>query len=250
MNFLDRYELVLTDDGSPTFRDLGDRDGEGPKPETMHHRGGAYSETQLIYGNPLRLCLKAGGRRILSVGLGLGYNEILTTVECLKLGISPAEIQLLSFESEEPLRSAFLKWISGEPIEVYDMISQFFAFDSLKIRQWLQEAYQNKHWQLRHSLDESAFFQSPDGHQCIFYDAFSSKTSPQLWEEKFLNDFFKHFCAERSVVTTYACTGALKRSLKNQGFELLLKPGFGGKRLRTMGIRGWNQETRSELSSQ
>ncbi len=244
MNFLDRYELVLTDDQSPTFRDhLSDN------LETMHHRGGAFSETQLIYGNPLRLCLKAGGRRVLSVGLGLGYNEILTAVESLKREISPQDIHLLSFESEEPLRAAFLQWISGEPLAVYDIILGFFAFDPFKVKQWLLQAYENKSWKLEHSLDEMAFHQKLKGYHCIFYDAFSSKTSPQLWEEKFLNNFFQHFCADRSLVTTYACTGALRRSLKNQNFELILKTGFGGKRMRTMGIRGWDQETNSEFSS-
>lgn len=208
----------------------------------MHHRGGAYSETQLIYGDPLRISIKGGGRRFLSLGLGLGYNEILVAVECLRHGISPRQMQLLSFESEEALRSGFIQWLQGQGDEIYDLVAGFFAFDILKIKHFLLQALENHQWQLRHALDESSLSLLDSDFNCIFYDAFSSKTSPQLWTEEFLNLFFAKACSEISVVSTYACTGALKRSIKNQGFELLLKPGFNGKRLRTMGIRGWPTE--------
>jgi hypothetical protein len=242
--FLDRYELVLTEDQSPTFRDLS-----SDSKETMHHRGGAYSETQLIYGDALRACLQAGGRNILSVGLGLGYNEILVAVESLRHSLSPREIRLLSFESEEPLRTAFVNWLQGEPNEVYENIAGFFSFDIFKIKHWLLQARENRHWDLEHSLGEDVFHNIAFQADCVFYDAFSSKTSPGLWSEDFLNQFFKNFCGDRSAVSTYACTGALKRALKAQGFELLLKPGFNGKRLRTMGIRGWENELKFLFSN-
>lgn len=239
MNFLDRYELVLTADGSPTFKDLG-----SDSAETMHHRGGAYSETQLIYGDPLRIALKDGARRFLSVGLGLGYNEILVAVECLRNSVSPREAHLVSFESEDILRSSFKNWLSGEENEVYQNIASFFNFDTLKIKHWLNQSLESNNWQVKHALNNDVFLDLKEPSDCIFYDAFSSKTSPELWAEDFLNAFFEKICSANSVVTTYACTGALKRSLKKQNFELLLKPGFNGKRTRTMGIRGWSPEAR------
>ena len=240
MNYLDRYELVLTEDGSPTFRDLGSE-----TQETMHHRGGAYSETQLIYGNPLRACLQAGLSSAVSVGLGLGYNEILVATEALKNQIPVAEFRLLSFESEKPLRDSFVGWVGGQKNSVYDQIAGLFEYDISKIQNWLHEALEQKTWILEESLNAERLSQPSEQYACLFYDAFSSKTSPDLWSEEFLNLFFAKFCAPTSVVSTYACTGALKRSLKEQNFELLLKPGFNGKRLRTTGIRGFEDSIKS-----
>lgn len=47
-----RFALVLTADGSPTIRDL-----TSPQQECMHHRGGAYQETQYVYGEAIRAVL-------------------------------------------------------------------------------------------------------------------------------------------------------------------------------------------------
>jgi tRNA U34 5-methylaminomethyl-2-thiouridine-forming methyltransferase MnmC len=90
-------------------------------------------------------------------------------------------------------------------------------------------------WKLEGALMPG--FEIAQKYECIFYDAFSSKTSPHLWQESFLLDFFAKACAANCIVSTYACTGALKRALKASGFEVILLEGFLGKRNRTMGVR-------------
>ncbi len=232
------FEKVLTEDQSPTLRWLASENQE-----TMHHRGGAYSETQEIYGNPLRLVMAQGGRSAISVGLGLGYNEILTAVEALGAGLAPGEFQLLSFESEDILKEQFLAWISGEVCDsVYDEVWSFFepqaaGISKSQVQNWLKESLKHKTWDLQQALTPD--FQIKQKYQCVFYDAFSSKTSPHLWAEDFLTKFWNEATAVDCVVTTYACTGALKRSLKATGFELILVGGFQSKRRRTMGRRGY-----------
>lgn len=225
------YELVLTEDQSPTLRWLG-----AETQETMHHRGGAYSETQLIYGEPLRECLEGGGRRVLSVGLGLGYNEILTALEALKRQIPAKSFHLLSFESEDFLKNHFLSWVrSSQTDMVYDEILHYFTDSSDSVKDWLHEAYQLGAWRIEGALTPD--FQMKDRWECLFYDAFSSKTSPYLWQEDFLTEFFARACAAKCWVSTYACTGALKRALKKNDFEVRIRDGFQSKRNSTLGFR-------------
>jgi tRNA U34 5-methylaminomethyl-2-thiouridine-forming methyltransferase MnmC len=226
------YELVLTEDQSPTLRWLGSENLE-----TMHHRGGAYSETQLIYGEPLRESLKAGGRSALSVGLGLGYNEVLVATEALKFQIPPQDFKLLSFESDPFLSAHFLLWVNSTDTNlIYDQIFQFFKDANLKeVKHWLQAARDQGSWILEGALTPETEFSNT--YECIFYDAFSSKTSPYLWQEDFLKEFLRRVSAPETRVSTYACTGAFKRALKANQFQVLLKEGFHSKRDRTMGLK-------------
>ncbi|MNL45541.1 bifunctional tRNA (mnm(5)s(2)U34)-methyltransferase/FAD-dependent cmnm(5)s(2)U34 oxidoreductase [compost metagenome] len=71
----------------------------------------------------------------------------------------------------------------------------------------------------------------------ILYDAFSSKTTPHLWEEEFLKSFFQCAAAD-AMVSTYACKATLKRALKDSGFEVIVREGFLGKRNSTLALRG------------
>jgi hypothetical protein len=231
------FEKVLTEDQSPTLRWLA-----SDNQETMHHRGGAYSETQEIYGGPLREMMAAGGRSAISVGLGLGYNEILVAVEALRHHINPPDFFLLSYESEDILKTEFLAWLSDRAqSEIYNEVWSFFSCEmqspsKSEVQNWLLQSLKHKSWILEKALQPD--FQVTRKYECIFYDAFSSKTSPHLWQEDFLEKFWQEAGAEDCLVTTYACTGALKRSLKSADFELILPPGFQSKRNRTMGRRG------------
>jgi tRNA U34 5-methylaminomethyl-2-thiouridine-forming methyltransferase MnmC len=233
------YELVATEDQSPSLRCL-----LNPASELMHHRGGAYSETQLIYGEPFRAVIQDGGRSALSVGLGLGYNEILVATEAIQNQIAPSGFRLLSFESEAVLKEQFLKWCqASESAQVYDQIFEFFQAHSKakknEVQAWLREAFQIGGWQIEGALTSEFLGKYPSSqrYDCVFYDAFSSKTSPYLWEQEFLSDFFQKVTSDRCQVSTYACTGALKRALKISGFEVVLRNGFQSKRNSTLGIK-------------
>ncbi len=265
------YEVLLTGDQSPTLRPLSrggiltDAEGEKFPPETMHHRGGAFSETQLIYGEALREAVgdfystrrllseasENGRFSVLSVGLGLGYNEILLAFECLKRSIQPHDVYMESFEKDRNLVAAFVDFFEKnlDPSGVYRNICEFFldahsaqrgieVFPDLSIidiQSWLLECFRSAQLKLRESLQPEVKFENR--FSLIFYDAFSSKTNPELWEEVFLTDLWKSISASRCIVSTYACTGALKRSLKNNNFELQIKEGFLSKRDRTYAVK-------------
>ncbi len=257
------FEILWTGDGSPTLRSL-------LSPESMHHSGGAFEETQLIYGEPLRQVfaeresLTQNKVSVLSVGLGLGYNEILTAIEALestsknasKNNCMPDQVFLCSFESQQFLTDSFMKWVfrRSDPTSVlYDKIAQFFINDLRNrtyslieicdIQDWLQKSFDNQSWQLFGAIEPNWPTGIPEKNleqlkfNCIFYDAFSAKSSPHLWQEDFLFHFFSQTAQEKCHVSTYACTGALKRALRKAGFTLDLQEGFRSKRNRTHAIR-------------
>jgi hypothetical protein len=235
------YEVVLTGDGSPTLRTL-----KSPSQETMHHRGGAYSETQLIYGEALREVLDQGGRKILSVGLGLAYNEILIASECLIRDIQPDEVLIETLEIDPELQRGFLNFIEGKELgsKVYHKICEFFLTSSnqglstAKIQNWLKQSLVSE--KLRIGPPLGASIQFKDKFQLIFYDAFSSKTDPELWSEDFLTQLWQKIADPDCVVSTYACTGAFKRSLRCNDFKVEVLQGFQSKRDRTLARRGFN----------
>jgi hypothetical protein len=226
-----KFEVVWTEDGSPSLKSASGY-------EVMHHRGGAFSETQLIYGNVVREVMDKGGESFLSVGLGLGYNEFVVADEALlrnKQGVF-----LRSFETEPELKANLLEFVlaGGVPQnpaqEIYRIILERFKMGS-EVPAYLAHAYKAGMWILDGALDGKTQFPKPA--QGILFDAFSSRTSPELWTEDFLLHFFAAATDEYCLVSTYACTGALKRALKQREFEIVLREGFHGKRNSTLGRR-------------
>ncbi|MCS7293666.1 MAG: MnmC family methyltransferase [Gloeomargarita sp. SKYBB_i_bin120] len=230
----ERFAVVMTADGSPTIQDL-----THPQREWMHHRGGAYQETQYIYGEAIRAVLaRCTHPRFLVVGLGLGYIEILIACEWLK--ISRADTcRILSFEADEHWRTNFQQWCQGQPTEldaIYQLRDQKFQQDyPQQMRHapaWLQQFLE-----LHGQLDRLPQWQGQI--HGILYDAYSAKTSPDLWQETFLAALIQHYAASPCLFVTYASTGSLKRALTACGFTLHQRAGFAGKKASTWATRGW-----------
>ncbi|MBY0451839.1 MAG: hypothetical protein K2P92_02310, partial [Bdellovibrionaceae bacterium] len=72
----------------------------------------------------------------------------------------------------------------------------------------------------------------------ICFDAFSQQTSQELWSPDFLTRFLAESAHEDCVLTTYACTGHLKKALRDNGFEVIQRPAFRGYRDSTLALRG------------
>lgn len=222
MEKLCSFEILSTGDGSPSLR------GET---EPMHHLGGAYSETQYIYGDALRRLLQWPEMQewgVLVVGLGLGYIELLAMAEALK---NNKTLKLLSYEIKPELVEAFLTWLRGERDEpVYERLYAFFQKDypGVDLKAALVKAYQERRWEIRGALETASL---PDGcYQALLFDAFSGKTTPELWSPEFLEQFLQKVVQGPAIFATYACTGTLRRTLQAAGFAVEKRPGFQGKR--------------------
>lgn len=198
----------------------------------MHAWEGAFTETQYIYQPTVEKAFHAAQNPVfLSLGLGLGYNEILIAFESLKHGRTPALIA--SYESVDSLREEFAGWLKDEPVslgEIYDQIAGLYA------EKYEASAQQAKEL-LRGLLKEGKLLlDGPvENYKCapshaILFDPFSSNTSPELWTPEFLEKFFTQASATPCYVSTYASKGELKRALRAAGFTLKLHKGFGKKR--------------------
>ena len=86
------------------------------------------------------------------------------------------------------------------------------------------------------SFDEKALNDLVKTKKIILFDAYSNKTSVELWSEDFLNLLMSK-CEKGSYFTTYAATGVLNRCLKRSGFKNLKRDGFLYKRQSTLAVK-------------
>jgi hypothetical protein len=221
------YSIKYTEDASPTLQT-----SQGNL-ESMHHSAGAFSETQMIYGKMIESCLLAGGRRFLIAGLGCGYIEWTLVSKILQMQLPRSEFEILSLENDPFLIDLQQQFIS-EPkaVPLLQEASCFFVnFED--VRHALAQFKEQNRWQIKSDwqLCEGNF-------QGICYDFYSSKHTPQLWSQDFLKEFLSKFSDPKNCwFATYACTGNLKRALKELGFQIQKTKGFSKKRDSTFANR-------------
>lgn len=219
------YKHFVTADGSPTL-------SMGPTWERMHAEEGAFTERQIIYKPVIENAFDTVPEPVfLSLGLGLGYNELLIAFESLHRGQMPARI--VSYESIDFLKKSFTDWLkdfSSELSPVYDQIaalySEKYARPAAEAKAFLLKMLIGKKLEFSGPVEETV---PPESHSILF-DAFSPKTCPQLWEPEFLEGFFKNAAARPCFTATHACNSALKQALKKNGFIIEIHQGFGRKR--------------------
>ena len=241
------FEIEMTADGSPTLRLLESVDPQKDHGESMHHSAGACGETLLIYGTPARrLFQQIEKPSFMVVGLGLGYIEMAIAKEALLLGKGPDSVsRITSFESLPELREWFYQWLWGdegklsyEVVSIYETVLKFVIGDAAisadEIKKFLRHHFATQD-NISGALNQSIAIDHR--YHGIMYDAFSSKTSPYLWEEDFLTRFFSEACAESSLVSTYSCKASLRNALRANQFFIVAREGFYGKRKSTIAVR-------------
>ena len=234
------YKIVITEDLSPSLETLNSSNIS----ETMHSRRGAFSETLFIYGkNISQLIEHKLSPKILSVGLGLGYNEVLATG--MYLAHAPDkldELYIESYESEAPLRGSFCEWLNGsKETKFYDIYTQILNLTAShldinpnELMNSLTSLFKNRKIEIKEALDLETVFSSK--FTSILFDAYSAKMSPKLWSEELLNKVLSA-SDEDCILSTYAAKGGLTRALKQAGFTVSLDKGFKGKRNHTHAIK-------------
>ena len=256
MTVLEHFEIIQTQDGSPSLRLLRTN-------EAMHNPKGALSESCYIYKKVMDEVLALSSPdllrplRVLSLGLGLGYNELLLLAQSYKKNV---EIYLDSYESFEPLRANFCAWLCNEKCELFDvydeiieMICQQDGISVAALKTFVRQKMIDKAFCLHGAFSQNEFRRST--YHGILFDAFSEKTSPELWSESFLNEFLDQCCEPVCVFATYAAKSSLTKALTRAQFCVEKIRGFGGKRQSTWARRGavkvWSsaQPSRFEIDS-
>lgn len=232
------YKILNTEDGSPSMQILTNDKWCEP----MHNLKGALSESFYVYYKAIEFSTnKDWPLRFLSIGLGLGYNELMIAAHLLKHP-KPTDrpIYIESFEIIDELRSSFLEWLSGKEPQpqfiplwtayenICQLISKKMLLNNMAIKAKLLELFLNSQWVLRKKLDQYTTFSR--NFSCILYDFYSSKTHPEVWNEKVIQSILNHSADDNCVLASYSATGNLNRALRNNGFILENFPGFSGKR--------------------
>ncbi len=238
--FADNGFLVeLTKDGSPTLRSLDSG-------ESMHHFDSAAGETWYVYGQIIQAAIKNLAAtdilKVCSIGLGLGYVEMVWALllkNCKHLEIRS---DLDSFEKSLFLRQVFCDWIQSHELrdefELQQKTSAALSFVcnlTGPIRDCLNHEVADGHFKIHGDIKE---FQQLKKWNIICFDAFSKKTNAEIWQIDFLQNFLIKHAEVDCVFTTYAATSELKKILINQNFTLIKRLGFSGKRECSLAVRG------------
>ena len=233
------HKPILTDDGSPSLVTTY----ENGVTEKMHHFRGALTESIYVYVPAIEWSLgQARSPAIMSLGLGLGYNELLAVAVGLQHE-GPDRLRIVTFEADEKLRSSFVDWLlATHPTAldesytaVLNQIATAMTVPAHQLKETAADLYRSGAWELRGSYPEC--LSSHDLFHGILYDAFSSKMDEPLWSEEHLRKFLTQHASPTCAFATYASTGNLKRSLRAHGFKMEFKPGFGGKKECTFATR-------------
>jgi|GEM_PF-783676 len=266
-----RHEIVLTEDGSPTYRQFN-----AVGSEDMHNSSGAFSETLIIYGPIIAACFeqrqKTGsikGPHFMSLGLGLGYNEVLIACmaisagrrrlqgEALHLTSEASEWTCHSYEKEAWLVQDLLAFLGAENEvrqeltsekklvyqKIFSVFSTQFAITEERLRTELLLAYKEKRW----IIEPEFCYQLPKKDvrfHAYLWDAFSRKTDPELWELSKLENYLKATQAPSAFFATYACFRDLKTALTQAHFQWKVRKAQTRKR---ESLIAWRDEHSEEI---
>lgn len=212
----DRFRLVETEDGSPTFHSA-DFD------EACHARQGALRESRLKFVAPAldHLALRPCGAplRILDACFGLGYNTFSFLAQAAPLSRS---IEVLGIEKEEGILSQL-----GVMARVFPPWAD--AFESLKAG---KEARIGDHRvrieilgleKLFEEAKEARWTGWEGAYDLIFHDAFSARKCPALW----CVELFRRYAGllrEGGAVITYSSAHPVCAGFIEAGFSVRNTP--------------------------
>jgi hypothetical protein len=233
-------QFVLTNDGSPTaFFNIEGQDNFHS--EKMHHLAGAFQETIYIYGPAIQWGFaKVEKPRILSLGTGLGYNEIISAAFAI---LFDSSVQIVSYEKNKILNESLITWLTAEktesevPSDIYDLVLQktaeLFEISEQEIKNKLLSIYQSGDWQINGAWDSS----DKTKYNVILFDFFSGKAMEAFWTQEFLDKTMSENSAAECSFATYACTGNLRRALLASNYKYFKRPGYAWKKNSTFACR-------------
>ena len=218
--------IIKTDDGSNTIF-LPELQ------EQYHSTHGAINESQHVYVNAgFKAINKKDEIRICEVGFGTGLNAILTLLEAEKINTEvhyfAIEPNLLDNEILEKLNyPTMIKDANAE--KYFNKIHNAVCNETIEITANFHFMKVNSKLQ-----DTTMLYLDFD---LVYFDAFAPNIQPELWISEIFNKLFLQI-AKGGCLVTYSAKGAVKRILKDVGFEIEALPGPKGKREIT---RAWKR---------
>lgn len=211
-------EFITTADGSKTIYN-------SQVGENYHSKHGALQESRHVFLNSgLGYFLEKSPSvevSILEVGFGTGLNFLLSADYCIanNIKLNYTGIEAYPLTSEMIGQTGYEEYVSDE------LWAKFLGTYPNALNQSVR--LNNCQLQIAHCklLD----FETDQGYDIVYFDAFASVHQPEMWDEKAISHTVQ-FLKPGGVFVTYAITGNLKRLLKSLDFVVQKAPGAPGKR--------------------
>jgi len=202
---------IMTKDGSFTFKSDN---------ETYHSISGAFEEAFEKFAKPaLKDKLSFRRLRILDLFFGLGYNTA-AAMHYYWQNRPDGYLDIVGVENDPGI----LDEIST--LHVPQLVKkEYDILRLLKARDWHHE---DKMVRISIIIDDAlkAVHGLKDGFDIVFFDPFSPKQSPELWNLEFFKAIAR-MMKQGGVLTTYSCAGHVRRNLVAAGFEVKDGPRVG-----------------------
>lgn len=202
MKIIPKLKKIITADNTETF--LNETVGE-----SYHSQTGAVEEALKKYAIPCKIREKAksGKLRILDVCFGLGYNSAMAISEALAENPG-CEIEVVGLEYDPEI----IKQIQeiNPPIPFFTQYKKLtperleFQQGAVKVRILLGDA--------RETVKEL----SGETFDAVFFDPFSPKTAPEMWQEEFFREMFRVLNKE-GILATYSCARMARENMSKAG---------------------------------
>ncbi|WP_299239625.1 MqnA/MqnD/SBP family protein [Sulfurihydrogenibium sp.] len=189
---------------------------------------GAYTESMHKFIIPCKIqeiCEKNSSINILDVGFGLGYNASTAIKSCLEKNPN-AKIQIISIEKDKNFLENVKKIKIPENLKpVYEIFFKM-VLDKLTIGNKTFDVYKYEDNNLKLSVvladgrgviqaltDENIKFDA------VFWDPFSPKVNPEMWEFELFKNLRK-IMKDEAIFATYSSAKEVKKNLLEAGFKI------------------------------
>lgn len=215
------HKIIHTEDGSNTLQ-------HEKWNETYHSCHGAMQESRHVFiQNGIVHFVNKPKISVFEVGFGTGLNTLLT------LDYAENQHQIIDYQT-----------IEAYPISIQEVRALNYdqIFNDECVKEWAVGFHQLE-WNRDYPISSYFTFKKINGLlenftlsdeiDCIYFDAFSPTTQPELWTIQILEKMYRAL-TNGGLLVTYCAKGEFKRNLKAVGFEVENVPGPPGKREMTI----------------
>lgn len=206
-------QIISTADGSYTLH--SEQFGEH-----YHSLHGAATESRHVYISNGLAGLEQEQITVLEMGFGTGLNALLTRI----------------YGKEHHKTIRYITW-EMYPVDPAMLPVPDAGYAADETATYWQEIHQTD-WEQEHFIDplfsllkirgDISDVDMVEAADIIYYDAFSIKTQPELWDVPHMRAMFNALKPGGKLVT-YSCSGPVKRALREVGFLVKRLPGPPGK---------------------
>lgn len=196
------FKKIITADHSETF--MNEVVGE-----SYHSQTGAVEEALKKYALPCNIkeLARTGKIRILDVCFGMGYNSAMAISVALEENPG-CEIEIVGLEYDALIISKIQE--VNPPISFFNHYKKLnpqaleFKEGKVSVKVLLGDAR------------ETVKMLQEDYFDVIFFDPFSPKTAPEMWQEKFFAEMYRVMKAS-AILATYSCARMARDNMSKAG---------------------------------